>query len=106
MTLQKNAASATLNGEQFVRYDDESGAPRVLIAYKAPDEVRAFDQVLAQQRAPSLVWEIIYSSKGPVTVRARVPGGWLVKHSSGDGTAMVFLPDTRGSWAVKVEGHA
>lgn len=106
MTLAKNGASVTLNGEQFVRYDDEAGVPRALIAYKAPDEVRAFDAMLAQERAPTFAWQIIYSSKGPMTVRARVPGGWLVKHSSGDGMAMAFVPDTRGSWNVKVEGTA
>lgn len=53
-------------------------------------------------------WETIYASKGNhhVTTRAKVFGGWLVKHRSippnSDLIAsMVFVPDPNHEWEIE-----
>ncbi|HBY61811.1 MAG TPA: hypothetical protein DEH78_18475 [Solibacterales bacterium] len=46
---------------------------------------------------PSLRWERLRSS-GLETMRAKVPGGWLVSVGSGAGRGVTFYPDAAWSW--------
>lgn len=102
----KPLGKVTLNGEQYVRYGDERQPALALFHVSAVDEIRGFNAMLANQAAPVATWEIISRSGGVNTSRLRVPGGWVVKHSTSSAIAQCFVPDTRHGWSTKIEGEA
>lgn len=42
-------------------------------------------------------WEVL----SPSTCRAKVYGGWLIRHSGIYGESMVFVPDLHHSWILE-----
>jgi hypothetical protein len=46
-----------------------------------------------------LVWEMIEAEPSYRQIeRAKVPGGWLVRMSVGDGGGITFVPDPKHEW--------
>ncbi|MCL9682736.1 hypothetical protein [Legionella maioricensis] len=52
-------------------------------------------------------WELIEKNernqKGggtPYTYRAKIIGGWLVKHTTDQGVSLVFVPDPEYKWII------
>lgn len=53
--------------------------------------------VTAQEPAPTLRWERLASSYQE-TLRAKVPGGWLVSFGNASGRGLTFYPDPDHQW--------
>lgn len=101
--LERQREFARLNGSRYVRYSMGKLDAALLVHELAIEEMRTIDAAIAQDRAASAAWEVVYQSGTVMTCRMQVPGGWLVKHTSSDVATMTYVPDGKHQWKTKVE---
>lgn len=56
------------------------------------------DQKRNARKYMKLTWEVIGKQFGEQTERAKVPGGWLIKHLTGSGVGLTYMPDPDHEW--------